>query len=233
MRPIPLLLTAGVAVLLLAPAPALHAAVVVNEVMYHPPSDRDDLQFIELHNTGPEAVDLAGWKFTKGVECELPAGLIPAGGFAVVCRDPKAFRRHYGSNVLAVANFEGRLKHGGERLRLERPDGSIADTFKYLDRSPWPLGPDGYGASLERRVPGAASDDPANWGGSALPKARVAGGTPGATNSNSAAHVPPQVDTVQFSPVVPEQPITVTAQVTSAVGIRDVRVHWRSIQDRN
>jgi len=36
------------------------ADVVINEVMYHPPGDRDELQFIELANSGTAPVDLSG-----------------------------------------------------------------------------------------------------------------------------------------------------------------------------
>src|SRR5438045_3464518 len=46
----------------LALAPPARADVVVNEIMYHAPNDLDDLQFVELHNTGGAAVDLSGWK---------------------------------------------------------------------------------------------------------------------------------------------------------------------------
>src|SRR5262249_12450888 len=72
-----------------APAPA---AVVVNEIMYHPPDDRDDLQFVELHNTGDAPVDLAGWRL-KGARYQFPAGSsIAANGYLVVCKDAKAFK---------------------------------------------------------------------------------------------------------------------------------------------
>src|SRR6185436_413473 len=33
--------------------------VVINEIMYHPPEDRDDLQYIELFNPGGAPVDLS------------------------------------------------------------------------------------------------------------------------------------------------------------------------------
>src|SRR5262245_42531602 len=81
---------------LLAAAPS-RAAVVINEILYHAPDDLDRLQFIELHNTGDKAIDLAGWKFTKGVKFTFPAkSSIPAGGFVVVCKDLKELKKHYG-----------------------------------------------------------------------------------------------------------------------------------------
>ena len=37
-------------------APA-RASVVINEILYHAPDDLDNVQFIELYNTGEAAVD--------------------------------------------------------------------------------------------------------------------------------------------------------------------------------
>src|SRR5262249_25369650 len=55
---------AVVVVVVLASAPA-QAGVVINEILYHSPDDLDNLQFIELHNTGTTAVDISGWKLSK------------------------------------------------------------------------------------------------------------------------------------------------------------------------
>src|SRR5262249_52609965 len=91
--------------------------VVINEIFYHAPDDLHDVQFIELHNPGEKAVDLDGWKFTRGVRFEFPAkSTLAAGGFLVVCKDLKAFRKHYGFD--AAGAFQGSLSHKGERLEL-------------------------------------------------------------------------------------------------------------------
>src|SRR5688500_4901413 len=63
---------AAALVVLAALAGPARAGVVVNEILYHAPNDRDDLQFVELHNTGDRPVDLGGWKFTRGVRYEFP-----------------------------------------------------------------------------------------------------------------------------------------------------------------
>jgi hypothetical protein len=39
--------------------------IVINELMYHPISNLDDDQFIELYNQGTNAVDIGGW----GLRC--------------------------------------------------------------------------------------------------------------------------------------------------------------------
>src|SRR5437660_12931202 len=81
-------------VLAVACGPA-RPAVVINEILYHAPDDLDGLQFIELHNTGDEAVDLAGWELTRGVRYELPRGTkLAPNGYLVVCKDDGLFKKH-------------------------------------------------------------------------------------------------------------------------------------------
>src|SRR5687768_16554998 len=80
--------------------------VVINELMYHPPNEREDLQYIELFNCGTAAADLSGWSFRKGVRFEFPTGTkLEAGGFVVIARDARAFGRHY-TNGTVAGNFE-------------------------------------------------------------------------------------------------------------------------------
>ena len=65
------LLCVTLACLPLVPA---RAQVVINEIFYHAPDDLEDLQYLELHNTGDQPVDLSGWSFTKGVKHRFPDG---------------------------------------------------------------------------------------------------------------------------------------------------------------
>lgn len=214
---------------LLLSATVAFGGVVINEVMYHPPDDRDDLQFIELHNPDATAVALKDWSFTKGVQFTFPAVTLPPGGYAVICRDAAAFGRHYPGVPVASA-FTGRLKHGGERLELSDAAGRVVDTVKFSDRAPWPHGPDGYGASLERMTATAPGDDPFSWAGSELPAQKVAGGTPGKLNSAHAKNLPPAIGAVEFSPPQPGQPVTVAAQVTDTDGVKTVELRYRALE---
>src|SRR6266540_3264345 len=71
--------------------PALAGQVVINEIMYHPsPAVPEDtgLEWIELYNLGTNAVNLGGWRFTKGISYTFPAGVvIPVGGYRLVVAD--------------------------------------------------------------------------------------------------------------------------------------------------
>ena len=95
------------------------AKVVINEIMYHPPGDLEDLQYIELFNAGNADSDLSGWSFNKGVKFVFPKNIkLAAGGYLVACRNRKVFVEHYGREVPLAGEFEGHLSHNGERLEL-------------------------------------------------------------------------------------------------------------------
>jgi len=143
------------------------AHVVINEIFYHAPDDINDLEYIELHNTGDEAVDLSGWSFTKGIKFKFDGGTqIPARGFVVLCSSRKLFGGFY--NAAVAAEFKSRLSNKGERLELSDARGRVVDAVRYQDSAPWPLGADGLSGSLERICPDAGGDNPANWACSPL-----------------------------------------------------------------
>ena len=206
-----------------SPAPR----VVINEIMYHPPDDRDELQFVELFNPGPTDVDLSGWSFTKGVRFVFPAGTrVAAGGWVVVCRDIAAFQSQFKGEPTVAGVFTGRLSQGGERIELSDARGEVIDSVKFADRAPWPLGADGYGASLERICPGASAEDPANWASARLEPDDRLGGTPGRANSCYSTVPLPRVSDVRFDPAEPGKVIAVTARAEDANGVQSVTLAW-------
>lgn len=204
-------------------------AVVLNEILYHAPDDLEDLQFIELHNTGAADVDLGGWKLGRKVNYEFPRGTkIAANGYLVVCKNRPLFKRYYGFD--AAGAFTGALDRGAGHVELMDAAGRKIDSVKYRSRAPWPLAADGYSSSLERICPTASAEGADNWAPSPLPAAgRKPGGTPGAKNTSYAAHLPPVVRNVTFGPahVSPEAEIRVEAQVHSAETLRAVELRYR------
>src|SRR5690349_6398406 len=62
------------AMIAIAAASAEQNAIVINEIMYHPPDDLESLQYIELYNAGKIECDLSGWHFSKGVKFAFPKG---------------------------------------------------------------------------------------------------------------------------------------------------------------
>ena len=200
--------------------------------MYRPPGDLDQLQYIELFNTGSEAVDLSGWSFTSGVKFQFSNGQkLAPNDFLVVCRDRAAFTQHYGASVPLAGQFEGHLSHGRERLELSDAGKTIVDAVKYSDSAPWPQSPDGHSSSLERICPFAPGNDASNWAASNLPELERPSGTPGRRNDSFCATLPPIIAAVTTTPEspVPEQPGTVETLVSAADSVSKVTLHWRAL----
>ncbi|MBL9210924.1 MAG: lamin tail domain-containing protein [Opitutaceae bacterium] len=218
------------------------ADVVINEIMYHPSSERTTEEFIELHNTGPAAVNLAGWRLASGVTFTFPDVSLPAGGYLVVAADRAAFTAKYPSVTNFVAGWTGQLSNAANAIVLTDPRGVIVDEVEYADDGDWAVRErddpdsgyrgwrwrsqaDGFGRSLE--LINAAFDNRhgQNWGASSRPE-----GTPGAVNSLAAADIAPVVTQVRHFPLVPTsaQTVTVTATVVDdRAAAVTVSVHFR------
>ena len=151
------------------------AVVTFNELHYNPPLTQD-AEWVELHNQMAVDIDLSGWSLADGIGYTFPAGTVmPAGDHFVVAKLPGHASLAGVPNVFGP--FTGNLSNGGETIDLINPAGRLMDRVNYGDSAPWPLAPDGAGATLAKRHPGSAAEDPANWRASA-----TAGGTPGAVN---------------------------------------------------
>jgi len=163
-------------------APPRIGEVILNELYYHPVSEDDDDQFIELHNRTGEPIPLEGWRLEDGVEFTFPASaVIPPRGYLVVARNARRLMERYpwlnATNL--VGDFNGRLAHGGERIALTRPDWVVqtnaagevvtnqihilVDEVTWRDGGRWPVWADGGGSSLERVHPDTHGRHPAHW----------------------------------------------------------------------
>ena len=153
----------------------------------------DQYEYIELYNISAEPVTLYNyetgepWKFTDGIEFTFPTDApvtIPAGGVLLVVNHPVAFSWLYPAVPVEMifGPYDDSLSNAGESLELSMP-GDIdnegvhhyirVDRINYSDgshpeNSPsgidlWPVGPDGYGGALKRRVSADYGNDPDNW----------------------------------------------------------------------
>jgi hypothetical protein len=133
--------------------PPRNTAIVINEIMYNPPSGQLDGEFIELHNRGASAVDISGWRFTHGPNFVIPPGTsIPAGGYLACAANAEWMRSVYG-NIPVVGDFQGRLADRGELIRLVDQFGSLVDEVDYTFGGNWPVLAHGSGSSLELENP--------------------------------------------------------------------------------
>ncbi len=187
-------------------------SVVINEIMYHPSSEDDLEEYIELTNIGENPVNLEGWRIGSGVEFTFPAITLEPGGFLAVAADVASFELAYGAMPNVTGGWTGRLSNSGERIRLYESSGVEVDDLSYSDEGDWTLRErvsnavgwdwnsdhDGGGQSLELRMPGLSNKHGQNWGAS------QGAPTPGAANTLASNGIAPMILGVAHSPVVPE-----------------------------
>lgn len=143
--------------------PDRNTSIVINEVMYDPPSKHRNNEFIELYNRGPSKVNLSDWSFEDGVGFTFPNGTeIESGAFLVVAADKDWLSEAYG-DIPLIGNYSGNLRNGGELIRLEDAWGNLVDQVDYRPSGDWPELADGDGSSMELKHPDMDNDSPSAW----------------------------------------------------------------------
>ena len=151
-------------------APLYIRDIVINEIMYHPITQDDDEEYVELYNRGSSNVNVGLWEFEDGITFTIPQGtVIPAGGYLVVARNKARLLVNY-TNLTAgqvVGDYSGSLANSGERVALAMPhdaeDMIVVDEVLYEDGGRWGQWADGGGSSLELVDPRSDNRLAANW----------------------------------------------------------------------
>jgi len=173
--------------------------VVLNEIMYNPPTGNEDEEYVELYNDSSETVEMGGWSIRGGIDYTFPSGatLNPA-GYLVLAKSPEAFRRRYRSIVAPVlGGYDRRLGNEGEIVELLDSESRVVDRVAYMDGPPWPEEADGEGSSLELRHPRLDNEFAASWAPSRQRE------TPGARNSVFETNPTPILMPLDHFPAVP------------------------------
>jgi hypothetical protein len=156
------------------------ADLAVSEISYFPQDPNGDAEFIELHNIGGSPLDLAGARFTEGIDFTFPAATtLTPGDRVLIVKNVAAFEVLYGTGkpIAGIFANDTALSNSGERLLLESVDGNELLDFSYGIDFPWPLSAGGLGRSLVLTNPSDPAS-PSSWRASA-----GANGNPGATDS--------------------------------------------------
>lgn len=159
--------------------------VVINEIMFHPPSDSSVDEFVELFNWTGTNVDLSQWKVTEGIKFAFPAGAtLPADGFAVLVGDPASFGKKHPEikSGSVFGPIQGSLRNSGERITLEKLETEVTtdktgkptvsewyvpmDNVAYKNGGRWGRWASGGGSSLELKNPSADPWFEQNWSNS-------------------------------------------------------------------
>lgn len=165
-------------------AQILVSDIVINELMYHPISEDDNDQYIELYNRSGSPVALGGWTLEDAISFTFPSNTtIAAGGYMVVAKLASQLMTKYPNLNAAntLGNFSGKLSGNGERVALTKLDtitstnGSVittnlihipVDEVTYGTGGQWPEWTDGGGSSLELIDPHSDHRLPSNWAAS-------------------------------------------------------------------
>lgn len=174
--------------------------IVISEVHYHPSApteseleinpdfDQDDFEFIEVMNVSGQAIDLGGCAFVlipvknrlEGVEFKFePTTIIKSNERLVIVANRLAFETRY-PGIEIAGDYSNRLDNSGEWITLIDKGGTIIDSFRYNDKSPWPELADGEGPSLYLPDPSKLLDtsNAENWSAS-----MTGGGNPTSANA--------------------------------------------------
>jgi len=118
-------------------------SLVITKIMYHPQTttqfpDEEELEFIEIRNTGTTTVNLSGVYFPgTGFVYRFPASSTLAPGLCVIlASNASVFQSVYG--FAPFGQFTKHLSNSGEPLILADAFGNVIDHVEYSDMSPWP-----------------------------------------------------------------------------------------------
>ncbi len=153
-----------------------------------PDVGNDDFEFVEVHNTGTEPLNLVGMQFADGIEFSFPSVELGAGQYGVIVGDAAAFQLRYGSSANVLGQYSGNLRNSGEQIELRDPLGATLLEFEYGDAEPWPARADGAGGTLMLIDPASTPQDQFGkyyrWRGSS-----EFGGSPGTAGMTAPAVV--------------------------------------------
>jgi len=217
---------------------ARSAEVVINEIHSDPDVKTELVEFVELHNTSGQTVDLSGWYFSDGIFYTFDEGTtLPAGGYLIVCQSPGDIHAKWDSgrsqlpeNVV-LGPYGGKLNNEGEQIVLCNADGAVIDQVDYQLGFPWPTVGDsmsedlpGTGRSMQLVNPLFDNDLAGSW--------RSATPTPTAENSRVFAdNIPPHIRQVKHSPKQPGSGdvVTITTKITDPDGVESATLLYQLV----
>jgi len=210
------------------PTPPAPPAVVIAEIMYHPPLE-DAYEFVELLNLEPHPVSLAGWQLRKGVRFRFPEDtLLEPQARLLVAHSPATLLTAYPdlqADQVYGPFVDTRLSNRGETLTLVDQVGNTVCSVRYADRVPWPRAADGEGASLEWTGTRPEQTGLAFWSAGTRP-----GGTPGSGIHPEHPRHPTFLTQVRHRPLIPrpDTPFTVFLRTPWLAADSEISLHLLS-----
>jgi hypothetical protein len=142
-------------------------SLVITKINYNPATavnftSSNDLEFIEIKNTGNTAVNLTGVYLKElGLSYQFPANAtLLANQNIYIASNTAVFEAKHG--FAAFGQFTRNLSNTSQKLVLADGFGNIIDSVEYLNTSPWPAA-DGNGNYLQLISPELDNSLAANW----------------------------------------------------------------------
>jgi len=128
-------------------------SLVISGIMYNPPysvffPDDEELEFIEITNTGDQEVNLSGIYFAgTGLVYQFPYNsLIPPDTSYFIAANSSLFLSRYGFQPFD--QFTRHISNSGQKIVLSDAFGNVIDNVHFSDSLPWPQA-DGNGFYLK------------------------------------------------------------------------------------
>ena len=126
------------------------SSLKITELNYHP-LDQDtisdnEFEFVELKNIGGKDLVLNSASFITGIHYKFGDKILASGEFIVLASNKQEFNNRYG--FMPYDEYEGQLDNGGEKVVFVDAAGDTVFSFRYNDKTPWPVEADGEGYTL-------------------------------------------------------------------------------------
>lgn len=120
---------------LLVPGFAL-AAVKITDALYDPPGADLGHEWIQITNTGTNAVNIAGYRLYEGgtnhkLTVAIGTSSLAAGAVAIITTDPAQYQAEHPLFAGAVFKSSFSLSNTSETIALKDPLLKVADTYSY------------------------------------------------------------------------------------------------------
>ena len=128
-----------------------NSQLMISEIMFNPPeSGTDSLEYIEVYNAGPDAVDMNGYNlmFLNAVRYTFSAPYsLPANSVVVFAVNDSAVKRNFNLTFTPIQwNNASGLSNSGTTVVLRDLDNDTLDLVTYANS--WVAGTNGLGASM-------------------------------------------------------------------------------------
>lgn len=161
----------------------IERAIVINEIMYNADTEQDTKDWIELYNAGTKSVNLKNWSLLDEDDTHIRFVInedyqIQPKEFVILTKELEEFEEVISIKNKIFGDFDFGLG-GNDIVRLIDENGVTHDLVNYDNDTPWPIGADGTGYTIELINPTLDNNIGSNW---KISKAKL--GTAGKENSN-------------------------------------------------